>query len=289
MPLQFNAIWATPNAYLLLDEVEKSSTEAMNILLQVLDDARLADSVNPDRVASFSGTIINLTTNLGSEVYQNMAKHQSEDAEADIALVYKSLTESENSKFNSAVLGRIDTIIPFHPLPTEALEKIARRTLNDVIETAQTNKRRIIVSDDIIPYIVKDRTLNDTEQGGARDVKRNVKNIVVQVLAHYLTYAENEVPIILYLKGRPRFKYRDVADPLNASVALAECYPIDAVNEILSQLSKSFGKPLLNEGLYLPTWTNLRDYLVELAGQAKNGSYSFRSVIDGENVKIIGR
>ena len=285
----FNAVWATPNAYLLLDEVEKSSAEAMNILLQVLDDARLTDSVNPDRVASFSGTIINLTTNLGTEVYQNMAKHQGTSAEADAMLVYKSLAESENSKFNSAVLGRIDTIVPFSPLPEEALEKIARRTLNDVIEVSETKRRRIIVSDDIIPYIVKDRTGSDTEQGGARDVKRNVKNLVVQKLAHYLTYATQEVPVIIYLKGRPRFKYKDVADPMNATVEITECYSVEIIDDMLSQLGPRIGKPLLNEGLYLPTWKDINKYGAEIVSLALAGFYSFHSEIDGEEVKIIGR
>ena len=104
-----------------------------------------------------------------------------------------------------------------------------------------------------------------------------------------LTYAENEVPVILYLKGRPRFKYHDVADPLNASVALTECYPIDMVNEVLNRLSQSLGKPLLNEGLYLPTWKSMEEYLREIAALAQNGSYCFSSKIDGENVKIISR
>ena len=100
----FHAVWATPNAYILIDEVEKSSKPAMNILLQVLDDARLTDSVNSDRVASFSGAIINLTTNLASEIYQSMGRHQSADTEADVELVYKALKDSP--VFESAVLGR---------------------------------------------------------------------------------------------------------------------------------------------------------------------------------------
>lgn len=282
----FHAVWATPNAYLLIDEVEKSSKPAMNILLQVLDDARLTDSVNSDRVASFSGAIINLTTNLASEIYQNNARHQSSDAEADVELVYKALKDSP--VFESAVLGRLDAVIPFHPLPPEAMEKIARRTLSDVVEIAQTSKRRIIVSDEIIPYIVKDRTSSDTERGGARDAKRNVKNIVVQELAHYLTYAKEEVPVMIYLKGKPRFKYSDIADPLNAQVAIKECYPIAAMDQLLAKLSKQVGKPLQNKGLYLPKDGDLKQYARTLAKLSRDGYYKFRSRIDGEQVLIEG-
>lgn len=282
----FHAVWATPNAYILIDEVEKSSKKAMNILLQVLDDARLTDSVNPDRVASFSGAIINLTTNLASEVYQNMNKHQSSDAQADIELVYKSLAQSD--VFETAVLGRLDAIVPFHPLPTDAMERIASRMLHDIVETAETGNRRIIVSKDIIPYIVKDRTSNDTERGGARDAKRNVKNIVAQVLAHYLTYAEKEVPVMLYIKGRPRFKNADIADPMNAQVALCECWPIATVDAVLEKFSKKLGKPLMNRGLYLPAKDPLELYMREIARQAMQGYYKFQSVIDGERVLIKG-
>lgn len=283
----FHAVWATPNAYLLIDEVEKSSKKAMNILLQVLDDARLTDSVNPDRVASFSGAIINLTTNLGSEVYQNMNMYQGKEAEADVELVYKSLAKSD--VFETAVLGRLDAIVPFHPLPTEALEKIAKRMLHDIVETAETPNRRIILSPDLIPYIVRDRTSNDTERGGARDVKRNVKNIVGQELAHYLTYAQKEVPVMIYIKGKPRFRCKEIADPLNAQVALQECYPIATINMLLDKLSKKMGKPLFNKGLYLPANKPLDMYMREIAEQAvKQGYFKFQSVINGENVFIRG-
>lgn len=282
----FQAAWATPNAYLLIDEVEKSSREAMNILLQVLDDARLTDSVNQDRVASFAGCIINLTTNLGSEVYQNMQKFQDSSAEADSELVYKALANSD--VFETAVLGRVDEIVPFHPLPADAMEKIALRTLNGAIETAQTHGRKIIVSDDIIPYIVKDRTSGDTERGGARDAKRNVRNIVVQKLAHYMTYAKQEVPVIIYLEGRPRFKYKDVADALNAKVALMECHPADSGDKILAKLSVQIGKPLINKGLYFPADKPLQSYVQELAALIKAGYFQFYTHIDGEEVTIKG-
>lgn len=282
----FHAVWATPNAYILIDEVEKSSKPAMNILLQVLDDARLTDSVNSDRVASFSGAIINLTTNLASEIYQSMGRHQSADTEADVELVYKALKDSP--VFESAVLGRLDAVVPFHPLPVEAMEKIAQRTLSNVIDVAQTDKRRIIVSDEIIPYIVKDRTSNDTERGGARDAKRNVKNIVVQELAHYLTYAKEEVPVMIYLKGKPRFKYADIADPMNAQVAIKECYPIAAMDLLLQKLSKQLGKPLQNKGLYLPKDGDMKRYAQRIATLSREGYYKFKSRIDGEMVIIDG-
>lgn len=288
----FQAAWSTPNAYILIDEVEKSSKRAMNILLQVLDDARLTDSANPGRVASFTGCIINLTTNVGSEVYQNMKKFQNTSTEADQELVYKALCNAVDSDgkplFETAVLGRLDEIVPFHPLPVDAMEKIAMRTLTDAIESAQTNKRKIVISKDIIPYIVKDRTSNDTERGGARDAKRNVRNLVVQQLAHYMTYAEEEVPIIIYLKGRPRFKYSDVADPLNAHVAIMECWPVGSADIILKRFSDKLHKPLINRGLYFPKNRSIDEYAKELASLITAGHFQFKTEVNGETVSIKG-
>lgn len=288
----FQAAWSTPNAYILIDEVEKSSKRAMNILLQVLDDARLTDSVNPDRIASFSDCIINLTTNVGSEVYQNMQKFQNSSAEADVELVYKALVNARDSDgkplFETAVLGRVDEIVSFHPLPIDAMEKIANRTLIEAVESAQTHNRRIIISPDIIPYIVKDRTSNDTERGGARDAKRNVRNLVIQQLAHYMTYAKQEVPIIIYLKGRPRFKFTDVADPLNAQVAIMECYPVDSGDKILKLLIDQIHKPLINKGLYFPADKNLNVYVKEIAALVNAGYFQFYTHVDGETVTIKG-
>lgn len=288
----FHAAWSTPNAYILIDEVEKSSKRAMNILLQVLDDARLTDSVNPDRVASFTGCIINLTTNVGSEIYQNMQKFQDASAEADKELVYKALVNAQDSDgkplFETAVLGRVDEIVPFHPLPLDAMMKIADRTLRESIEIAQTHKRRILVSDDIIPYIVKDRTSNDTERGGARDAKRNVRSLVVQELAHYMTYAKEEVPVIIYLKGEARFKHEYIADPLNAQVAIMECHPANSGDILLKRLSEQIHKPLINKGLYFPKNRPLNDYAKELIDLISAGYFQFYTQVDDETVTIKG-
>ena len=115
-----------------------------------------------------------------------------------------------------------------------------------------------------------------------------MKNIVVQELAHYLTYAKEEVPVMIYLKGKPRFKYSDIADPLNAQVAIKECYPIAAMDQLLAKLSKQVGKPLQNKGLYLPKDGDLKQYARTLAKLSRDGYYKFRSRIDGEQVLIEG-
>lgn len=282
----FHAVWSTPNAYLLIDEVEKSSRKAMNILLQVLDDARLTDSANPDRVASFTGSIINLTTNLGSEVLHNMHKHKDETAEIDTELIYKALADSD--VFETAVLGRIDAIVPFRPLPYSALEKIAISTLRNFIDIAETRKRPIMVSKDVIPYIVTDRTSMDTERGGARDVKRNIKNLVAQLIANHIAHAKEEVPIIVYIKGEPRFKFAHIVDPLNAEVALQPCYSVESTNQLLQSLGKKLNVPLVNKNLLLPNNVSLKEHAQAIVRVVQSGYNKLTTEVDGEEFTIVG-
>lgn len=283
----FHAAWSTPNAYLLIDEVEKSSRKAMNILLQVLDDARLADSENPDRVASFSGSIINMTTNAGSKVFQSMQQTKSSDAEVDTELIYKALRDHE--VFESAVLGRIDTIVPFRPLPSHALERIARESLQNFTDIAETHQRPILMSPDIIPYIVKDRTSTDTERGGARDVKRNIRNLIAQEIARHITYADKEVPVIIYIKGRPRFKFTDVADPMNAVIGLKACHSVQTTDKLLDKIGERNKTPLLNEGLFLPADVDINTHVKDIHRLIVQGGFNkFKTEVDGETFRIVG-
>lgn len=269
------AAWSAPNGYILIDEVEKSSREAMNILLQVLDDARLTAANNPNRVISFTGNIINLTTNLASEVFQHAKRFGNQQQDVDIELVYQALANSD--VFETAVLGRIDVIVPFKPLPDEAMNKIAQKELQFNIDIVETPERRIMVSKDIIPYIVKDRTSKDTERGGARDAKRNIKNIVIQKLATYLADEPDEVPIILRLDGVARFRDTTVADPLSADVILVECYPRKQINSWLSQLSTKVNKPLVNAGLFIPKDTSPQMFVQEIVELVKQGYTKFKT------------
>ena len=111
---------------------------------------------------------------------------------------------------------------------------------------------------------------------------------MVQQLAHHLTYAKQEMPLIIYLKGRPRFKYSDVADPLNAHVAIMECHPADSGKKILKQLEMKIGKPLIDRGLYFPLDQPLQSYVQDLIVLIKAGYFQFYTCVDGEKVTIKG-
>lgn len=285
-----NAAWSAPNAYILIDEAEKSTRECMNILLQVLDDARLTSPNNPNRVISFAGNIINLTTNVASEVYQHEARfsaHKLDNGEqkSDPKLIYQALSDTD--EFETAVLGRIDVIVPFSPLPRTAMASIAKRELDTNLSIAETRNRPIFVSPDIIPYIVIDKTSNDSEQGGARDAKRNIKNIVIQQLAKYLAEDRKQRPITIRLDQTPRFRDRSIADPDVANVTIDECYEMATIDSWLAGLSKRIGVPIANKGCYVPLSMNPKDFLSRVIALVKTGSTSVKTSIDITKTVVI--
>ena len=75
---------------------------------------------------------------------------------------------------------------------------------------------------------------------------------------------------------------------MNAQDAIKECYPIEAIDSLLKELSKRVGKPLQNKGVYLPVDGDLKQYMREIAALSSQGYYKFQSQIDGERVVIRG-
>ena len=269
------AAWSAPNGYILVDEVEKSSAEAMNILLQVLDDARLTAANNPNRVISFTGNLINLTTNLGSAVYQHNDRFGDNTGYIDTDLIYQDLKESK--VFNSAVLGRIDAIVPFQTLPTDVKSRIANKELERNLDIVRTHNRTIFISKDIIPYVVIDRTTNDSENGGARDVKRNLKNVVLREIASYVANNKNELPIIVRLDGVPRHKDTSNNDAMTTNVEIVPCHNNEKINNVLAQVSQKVGKTLHNCGLFVDETIPLEQFVNEIVGLIRQGYTKFKT------------
>lgn len=284
-----NAAWSAPNAYILIDEVDKSTRECMNTLLQVLDDARLTSPNNPNRVISFAGNIINLTTNIASDIYQQQQRFGRQDANGeqriDVENVYQALSDTE--QFNSAVLGRIDLIVPFSPLPKKAIAQIVQREIDNDLTIAETRNRPIFISPDIVPYIVIDRTSNDSERGGARDAKRNVKNIVVRALASKIVNNDVEVPLSVHLDKTPRFRDPNEPDPEAASVVVEECYTPAVVNSWLNAVSEKMNVKITNAGCFVPKSMNPNDFLTQVVQLALKGSRSVKTTVNIDKTVVI--
>jgi ATP-dependent Clp protease ATP-binding subunit ClpB len=111
------AVRRKPYSVILLDEVEKAHPDVFNVLLQVLDDGRLTDGQG--RTVDFRNTVIVMTSNLGSQMIQEMAGEENYEA------MKTAVMEVVGGHFRPEFINRIDDVVVFHPLGREQIRAIA--------------------------------------------------------------------------------------------------------------------------------------------------------------------
>jgi ATP-dependent Clp protease ATP-binding subunit ClpB len=111
------AVRRKPYSVVLLDEVEKAHPDVFNVLLQVLDDGRLTDGQG--RTVDFRNTVIVMTSNLGSQMIQEMSGEENYDA------MKAAVMEIVGGHFRPEFINRIDDVVVFHPLGREEIRAIA--------------------------------------------------------------------------------------------------------------------------------------------------------------------
>ena len=165
------AIRRKPYSVILLDEIEKAHPEVFNILLQILDDGRLTDGHG--RTVDFKNTLIIMTSNLGSQLIQDLR-------EKDYEEMQKRVTEVIRSTFKPEFLNRVDEIITFHPLGREEIKKIIEIQLSYLHKRLAEKKLSIRLTDSAKALLV--------DQGfdpvyGARPLKRTIQKMIQDPLA----------------------------------------------------------------------------------------------------------
>jgi ATP-dependent Clp protease ATP-binding subunit ClpB len=110
------AVRRRPYSVILLDEVEKAHPDVFNVLLQVLDDGRLTDGQG--RTVDFRNTVIIMTSNLGSQLIQELA------GEANYARMKAAVMEIVGQHFRPEFINRVDEVVVFHPLAMEHIRAI---------------------------------------------------------------------------------------------------------------------------------------------------------------------
>ena len=188
------AVRRNPYCVVLLDEIEKAHPEVFNILLQVLDDGRLTDSMG--RTVDFRNTIIIMTSNVGAEnVY---AENRSmgfltEDKKADDYDTVKGKYMADLKKtFRPEFINRVDEIIVFHGLEQNDIVAIADLLLKELEGRLGEQRIQLEVTDDAKKYLA--------EKGfdkvyGARPLRRTILSEVEDPLAEKLldgTFAEGD-------------------------------------------------------------------------------------------------
>ena len=169
------AVRRKPYSVILLDEVEKAHPDVFNVLLQVLDDGRLTDGHG--RTVDFRNTVIVMTSNLGSQLIQEMA------GEEHYEQMKAAVMEVVGQHFRPEFINRVDDVVVFHPLGREQI-----RAITDI----QLGLLRLRLAERDIGLDISAEALDRLGEAGfdpvygARPLKRAIQTQVENPLAQAL-------------------------------------------------------------------------------------------------------
>ncbi len=191
------AVRRRPYSVILLDEVEKAHTDVFNILLQVMDDGRLTDGQG--RTVDFRNTIIVMTSNLGSNLIQEMGNKFKYEQIKDAVM------EMVRQHFRPEFINRIDDTVVFHSLAQDQIAKIA------AIQIGYLQKR--LKQQDIHLDVTPEALSHLAEAGfdpvyGARPLKRTIQQQLENPLAQDILtgkFKAGETIKVTYKEGAMKF------------------------------------------------------------------------------------
>jgi len=172
-----------PYSVVLFDEIEKAHPEIFNVMLQILEDGRLTDSLG--RVVDFRNTVVIMTSNLGAReigVEKTLGFNPEAAGGSFDSMKGKIHTELKKA-FNPEFLNRVDEIITFHPLDRNHIEKIVDIQLADVQNRLKDKKISLSLNASARDFLI--------EKGydkvyGARQMKRTIQKYVEDSVAEEL-------------------------------------------------------------------------------------------------------
>ncbi len=167
------AVRRRPYSVILFDEIEKAHPDVFNIMLQILDDGRLTDGKG--RTVDFRNTIIIMTSNVGSDLIQDMIKR----GEA-IEEIERRVLETMRAYFKPEFLNRIDDIIIFRPLSKEDLKKIVDIQVRNLKKRLEERHYNIELTERVKEWIAE---VGYDPSFGARPLKRAIQRYIEDPLA----------------------------------------------------------------------------------------------------------
>ncbi len=195
------AVRRRPYSLILLDEIEKAHADVFNILLQVLDDGRLTDGHG--RTVDFRNTVIVMTSNLGSNLIQEMSADSEYDNMKEVVM------HEVSHHFRPEFLNRIDEVVVFHALQQSQIEAIAE---------IQVNRLRQRLSEQEIALELSADAIHELGQAGfdpvygARPLKRAIQDRLESPIAEKILegqYAPGSIIKVSIEGGKLRFSEQE--------------------------------------------------------------------------------
>ena len=169
-----------PYCVILFDEVEKAHKDVFSILLQILDDGHVTDSLG--RKINFKNTLIILTSNLGVKKLQEFgtgigfsnSPYANEEAKKQV------LMKEMKKFFAPEFINRIDDTIVFNSLSTDDIKKITDIELKKLVFRLSEMKYTITYDNSLVEYLAK---IGYDEEFGARPLKRAIQDKIEDLLS----------------------------------------------------------------------------------------------------------
>jgi ATP-dependent Clp protease ATP-binding subunit ClpC len=174
-----------PYAVILMDEIEKAHPDVFNILLQVMDEGRLTDSLG--RKIDFRNTIVIMTSNIGTRQLKDFGqgvgfstrKSVEEETEHAKFVIQKALKRAFAPEF----LNRVDDVVIFNPLEKEHIHQIIDIELKGLYERVETLKYKLEIST-AAKDLIADKGFDP--QFGARPLKRAIQKYLEDEMAEVI-------------------------------------------------------------------------------------------------------
>ncbi|MBK7356235.1 ATP-dependent chaperone ClpB [Propionivibrio sp.] len=165
------AVRRKPYSVILLDEVEKAHPDVFNVLLQVLDDGRMTDGQG--RTVDFKNTVIVMTSNLGSQMIQQMSGD-------DYQVIKLAVMGEVKSYFRPEFINRIDELVVFHALDEKHIKSIAKIQLGYLEKRLAQLEMKIVIDDSALSEVA---SAGFDPVFGARPLKRSIQSQLENPLA----------------------------------------------------------------------------------------------------------
>ena len=190
------AVRRKPYSVILLDEVEKAHPDVFNVLLQVLDDGRMTDGQG--RTVDFKNTVIIMTSNLGSQMIQQMAGD-------DYQIIKLAVMGEVKTYFRPEFINRIDEVVVFHALGQAQVKSIAAIQLQNLSRRLKAMEMELVVTEAALAEIAN---AGFDPVYGARHLKRAIQGEIENPLAKEILagrFAAKEVIKVDFKGGRMVF------------------------------------------------------------------------------------
>ena len=178
------AVRRKPYSVVLFDEIEKAHPDVIQILLQILEDGRLTDSLG--RTVDFRNTIIIMTTNVGAQVIQrqtSMGFGAASTGADDYDKMKEKVLDEAKRIFKPEFINRINDLIVFRPLTRDDLVEIVELEIAAVSKRLEERKMSLEFTAEAKVFIIDE---GYDEKYGARPLRRAIERHVEDPLAEAL-------------------------------------------------------------------------------------------------------